>query len=220
MIHSGTVKGGTLDAGTKHGATIWLTDSSQTVMKDGLVVGGKAGRWAGTVYIAAANTYFKLEGGRIEGGTATELGGSFMVRQGQLHITGGTVTGGSAPDGANICIQLNGTLTMEGGTVTGGVYIVSGTNAAKKVTITKNAAIDPSLTDTTKFTAPAYGLKLGSGKTADVTGLTGTVYVSGAADAVIATGATAAMAETNVISEVADLKVVLTAANELQLVAK
>ena len=220
VIHSGTVKGGTLDAGTKHGATIWLTDSSQTVMKDGLVVGGKAGRWAGTVYIAAANTYFKLEGGRIEGGTATELGGSFMVRQGQLHITGGTVTGGSAPDGANICIQLNGTLTMEGGTVTGGVYIVSGTNAAKKVTITKNAAIDPSLTDTTKFTAPAYGLKLGSGKTADVTGLTGTVYVSGAADAVIATGATAAMAETNVISEVADLKVVLTAANELQLVAK
>ena len=218
-MYSGTIIGGKLDSGTKHGATMWLVDGSQTVMKDGLIKGGTSGRWGGVMYINAANTLFKMEGGRIEGGTSELLAGSLMVRSGAtFHMTGGTVTGGvvsNGGDGFNVYVNdTSSVFKMEGGTIHGGVY------SANNVTITGNAVIDKSLTDSTKYTVPAYGLKLASGKTANVTGLTGTVSVSGSADAVIATGATAAMAENNVLSEIISLVVALTQTNKLMLTSK
>ena len=230
VIHSGTIKGGSLDSGSKHGATLWVVDGAQVTMKDGLIVGGKAGRWGGAMYVNAAGTLFTMEGGRIEGGTADLLGGSVIIRaNATFRMTGGTVTGGSAPEGANICVfgeedtnkpgtyKNQGIFLMEGGTVTGGVYAPLGSGNVK---ITGSAVIDASLTDD-PYTAPAYGLKVANGKTVDVTGLTGKVYVTAEPGKCFATGATAAMAETNVISQTkldgTDLKVLFVEPGKLHM---
>jgi len=200
IIHSGTLKGGTVrglnsEAKKKNGGTLWVSGGKVT-MHDGLIIGGNADNMAGAIYLAGT-AQFLMENGTITGGYGANGGGHSPIPGHNIQIN-----------------SADAIMRITGGTITGGVHL----NKIKEVTITNGAIIDKSLTDSA-YTMPEHSLSINKAYSVNVADLTGTVYVTATEDAVFATGATAAQAEKNVLSEVTGTKVVLTDSTKLKLTA-
>lgn len=104
-------------------------------------------------------------GAKIVSTNATQGGGAIRTNA-KFYMYGGTVYGGtSSTNGDNIYIS-GGTATFSGGVVAGGVDLVGG-----KLVIDGNPVIDKAQTPA-GFAAPAYSLRLASGKSATVTSVT------------------------------------------------
>ena len=117
-------------------------------------------------------TSLTINGGEIQGNTVTKsvadtgLGGA-IVANGHLTITGGKIYGGTATDGGdNIYVNnASANVVISGGEIDGGLQL----NAYATATISGNVTIKE---------GAKYGLKIKSGKTVDLTGLTGgEIYV-------------------------------------------
>ena len=194
---AGTV---TIENGIIDGSNVTTTYTSAnagtiTVSKNLVVEGGKIIGWKSSGNGAAigswGGTQITISGGEIVGNTVTKsingtgYGGA-IAANGGLTINGGKIYGGSAEVGGdNIRINnANSVVIISGGEIDGGVQL----DNFSSVTISGAPVIKEGTN---------YGLKIKSGKTVNMTGLTGgeiyidatDVFTSDFADATAATAA-------------------------------
>lgn len=130
-LAGGVIKDGQSSGG---GGNIYMA-GQVTIGEDMQILGGVAeapGKSGGNINVNAAGRLF-INGGIIQGGSATNLGGVISC-SGQVTVSGGTVSGGTAGNALsnNIVVLKDATLTLNGGTVDGAIRQAAGANVVLK----------------------------------------------------------------------------------------
>jgi len=122
VMNGGTVSGGT---GTNAAGNVMMEGSATFIMNGGTIENGIATNKGGNVglYGGTKTAAFEMNGGSILNGQSP-LGGNLRGGQGaQIVINGGTIEGGTAStNGNNIYTESTATLAITGGTVGGGIH--------------------------------------------------------------------------------------------------
>lgn len=120
---------------------IYLYSGTLENTSDSMAVSGgviRLGQQGASGAAASRDIQFYMYGGKINGATTTNDGGSIYGGDStklQIHLLGGEITGGSAANGGNIYLA-NGSLVVDGCTISGGsatnggnIYVTAGTEA-------------------------------------------------------------------------------------------
>lgn len=149
-VYTAGVLTGGVDAGKgRGGGAIFIRDSGNLKLYDGILTGNTSDLGGGAIRLGA-NTTFQMHGGEISGntaitGTTYKTGGAISAIAGSsITITGGTIKNNRGGNGG--AIYSAGTVTITGGTITantgdkGGAIFVEGSLTAQNATFTGNTA--------------------------------------------------------------------------------
>ena len=109
-----------------NGGNIQIAASKELTMEGGCVQGGTATGDGGSIYAASGAT-LKLTKGTISGGQTDTYGGNIHLAGATFTMEGGTVSGGyAASQGGNISGGSNSQINISGGSVYGGSFDPAG----------------------------------------------------------------------------------------------